>query len=335
MPSLRWSPPTCRLPASLLISYIPDWTVTLTSTLVWVYLGVAKPHYQLFSVDDKQISYPYVKPNDQTVTVPMLFAVSICLPAVIIASIAFGVKRNMHDLHVGMLGLLLSVSLTLMFTNGLKNVVGRPRPNFLARCMPMSNDGPLRDPPQGLSSVAICTQTDIGVLNEGFRSFPSGHTSLSFAGMTFLMFYLAGKLHIFDRQGHSYKSFIVFLPLLVAAIVGASRVADYWHHPTDVFCGALIGFFTATFSYHQYYPVVVSPHCSEPFDPRKAPSPILPIYTPAPHPSLPGQSQQDDIRLRSPGNSAADDDDDNNNSGSAPLLHIEWSASTHLGQHRT
>ncbi|KAJ2045598.1 hypothetical protein GGH13_009452, partial [Coemansia sp. S155-1] len=60
MSSLRWSPPPCRLPASLLISYIPDWAVTLTSTLVWVYLGVTKPHYQLFSVDNKAISYPYV-----------------------------------------------------------------------------------------------------------------------------------------------------------------------------------------------------------------------------------------------------------------------------------
>ncbi|KAJ2445445.1 hypothetical protein GGF42_005999 [Coemansia sp. RSA 2424] len=349
MPSPRCSLLACRLPASLLISYIPDWAVTLASTLVWVYLGVAKPHYQLFSVDNKTISYPYVPPNEQTVTVPMLFAVSICVPAAIIASIAFGVKRNWHDLHVGLLGLLLSVSLTLMFTNGLKNVVGRPRPNLLARCLPVPTSGPLRDPPQGLSSVAICTQPDLGVLNEGFRSFPSGHTSLAFAGMTFLMFYLAGKLHIFDRQGHSYKSFVVFLPLLVAAIVGASRVADYWHHPTDVFCGAVIGFFTATFSYHQYYPVVFSRHCSRPYDPRKAPSPILPIHM-AP-PPMPSQQQQasddrDHIHLsssrlrpagtsgssvaRSPGN-GADDGEERSSGGSTPLLNIEWNASTPSG----
>ncbi|KAJ2262176.1 hypothetical protein GGI01_001735 [Coemansia sp. RSA 376] len=353
MPSLRWSPPPCRFPASLLISYIPDWAVTLASTLVWVYLGVTKPHYQLFSVDNKAISYPYVAPNEQTVTVPMLFAVSICVPAVIIASIAFGLKRNLHDLHVGLLGLLLSVSLTLMFTNGLKNVVGRPRPNLLARCLPVSTNGPLRDPPQGLSSVAICSQTDMGILNEGFRSFPSGHTSLAFAGMTFLMFYLAGKLHIFDRQGHSYKSFIVFLPLLVAAMVGASRVADYWHHPTDVFCGALIGFFTATFSYHQYYPVVFSPHCNRPYDPRKAPSPILPIHIAPLSPlSSPHQQQQqqnsngrDHIHLansrqrattgtRSPGIDVHDDEEQSNSSrraSSTSLLNIEWNSSTQPG----
>ncbi|KAJ2472721.1 hypothetical protein EV174_005795, partial [Coemansia sp. RSA 2320] len=279
------------------------------------------PHYQLFSVDDKSISYPYVLPSDQTVPVPMLFAVSICLPALVIAGIAYGLKRNPHDLHVGLLGLLLSVSLTLMFTNGLKNVVGRPRPNLLARCLPLPPaKGPLRDPPQGLSSVDICTQPDISVLNEGFRSFPSGHTSLAFASMTYLMFYLAGKLHIFDRQGHSYKSFIVFLPILIAAIIGATRVADYWHHPTDVFCGALIGFFTATFSYHQYYPVVISPDCSKPFDPRRAPSPILPIH------AVPLEPQpQSRAACEAGGHHGNSDDNNSNGASSTPLLNDEWS----------
>ncbi|KAI8322108.1 PAP2-domain-containing protein, partial [Martensiomyces pterosporus] len=252
----------------MIISYIPDWAVTLVCTLLWAYLGVTKPHYQRFSVNDKSISYPYIPPAEQTVTVPMLFAISIAVPAAIIAVVAFVLNRNMHDLHVGLLGLLLTVSLTLMFTNGLKNVVGRPRPNLLARCLPEMPKEPLSDPPQGLSTIAICTQQDIAVLNEGFRSFPSGHTSLSFAGMTYLTYFLAGKLHIFDRQGHSVKSFVVFLPLLVASIVGATRVSDYWHHPTDVFFGAFLGIVTATFSYHQYYPVLVSPRCDRPFDPR-------------------------------------------------------------------
>ncbi|KAJ1829399.1 hypothetical protein LPJ70_007108, partial [Coemansia sp. RSA 2708] len=177
------------------------------STLIWLYLGVAQPHYQPFSVHDKGISYPYVPPDQQTVTVPMLFAVSIGVPVCVVVVLAAGIKRNMHDLHVGLLGLLMGVSLTLMFTNCLKNVLGRPRPNLLARCLPTPPTQPLDDPAQGLSTIAICTQPNRAVLDEGFRSFPSGHTSLAFAGMTFLMYYLAGKLHVFDRQGHTYKSF--------------------------------------------------------------------------------------------------------------------------------
>ncbi|KAJ1890774.1 hypothetical protein LPJ66_007287, partial [Kickxella alabastrina] len=65
---MRWNLPSFRLPASLLISYIPDWALTLVSTVVWIYLGVTEPHYKQFSVDDKTISYPYIPPNEQTVT---------------------------------------------------------------------------------------------------------------------------------------------------------------------------------------------------------------------------------------------------------------------------
>ncbi|PIA14771.1 acid phosphatase/Vanadium-dependent haloperoxidase [Coemansia reversa NRRL 1564] len=278
MPSLWWERLSFRIPASLVRSYVPDWIVTLASTLIWLYLGVAKPHYQPFSVNDKSISYPYVPPNKQTVTNPMLFAASIFAPACIIVVFALGLRRSAHDLHVGLLGLLMGVSLTLMFTNCLKNVVGRPRPSLLARCLPKHSGAPLSDPPQGLSTVDICTQDDIGVLNEGFRSFPSGHTSLAFAGMTYLMYFIAGKLHLFDRQGHTYKSFAVLMPLLIAATIGATRVADYWHHPTDVFVGAAIGICTATFSYHQYYPLLVVSACDAPYDPRKSPEPLLPLY---------------------------------------------------------
>ncbi|KAJ2785894.1 hypothetical protein H4R18_000283 [Coemansia javaensis] len=266
-------------PRSLLArSYAPDWAVTVASTLVWLYLGVAQPHYQPFSVNDKSISYPYVPPGEQTVTVPALFLIAIAVPCCVVVGVGLGLRRSVHDLHVGLLGLLMSVSLTLMFTNSLKNVVGRPRPNFLARCLPVRPSHPLSDPPLGLLTADICTQPDKAVLDEGFRSFPSGHTSLSFAGLTYLMLYLAGKLHVFDRQGHTYKTFVVFMPLLAAATVGATRLADYWHHPTDVLFGAAIGACTAAFSYHQYYPLVISPACDRPHDPRKSPVPILPLF---------------------------------------------------------
>lgn len=39
------------------------------------------------------------------------------------------------------------------------------------------------------------------------------------------------------------KLCIVLLPLLVASLVGVSRVCDYWHHWQDVFAGGMIGMF--------------------------------------------------------------------------------------------
>ena len=48
---------------------------------------------------------------------------------------------------------------------------------------------------------------------------------------------------MFDRRGHVAKLCIVFLPLLVACLIGISRVDDYWHHWQDVFAGGLLGLY--------------------------------------------------------------------------------------------
>lgn len=76
----------------------------------------------------------------------------------------------------------------------------------------------------------------------------------SFAGLGFLSLYLAGKIKAFDRQGHVAKLCIVVLPLLLASLVGISRVDDYRHHWEDVFVGGLIGsYLTSFFPLFQMY----------------------------------------------------------------------------------
>lgn len=126
-----------------------------------------------------------------------------------------------------------------------KITVGRPRPGTYAllyyltsphsladiidRCQPPSGSV---DPTFGLSTEAICTQTDLAIVKDGFRSFPSGHSSLSFAGLGFLAFYLgklnvlmflssifiiiylAGKVHLFDRKGYTVSKDYLVLPVL-------------------------------------------------------------------------------------------------------------------------
>lgn len=51
---------------------------------------------------------------------------------------------------------------------------------------------------------------------------------------------------MFDRRGNIGKLCIVLLPLLIAALIGITRVDDYWHHWTDVFAGGLIGYLLVT-----------------------------------------------------------------------------------------
>jgi diacylglycerol diphosphate phosphatase/phosphatidate phosphatase len=144
-------------------------------------------------------------------------------------------------------GLLFSVLVTAVITDAIKDGVGRPRPDFFWRCFP---DG--KDVYDSLGNV-VC-HGDKAVIKEGHKSFPSGHTSWSFAGLGFLSLYLSGKIKVFDRTGHVAKLCIVFLPLLVASLVAVSRVDDYWHHWQDVFAGGLLGLTVATFCYLQFFP---------------------------------------------------------------------------------
>lgn len=59
------------------------------------------------------------------------------------------------------------------------------------------------------------------------RSCPSGHSSSSFSGLGYLSFYLAGKLHLFDRRHYSGPLWIAMTPLLGAALIAVSRTSTF------------------------------------------------------------------------------------------------------------
>lgn len=141
-----------------------------------------------------------------------------------------GLLRSFWDVHTGLLGLVLSLGLGVTFTDIVKVsspapypvpsivldfastgrrgtmrggggrilpllcscpltqqiTVGRPRPDLFSRCQlpPTLTSNPVH----GLTSWTACTQHDL--LQEGFRSFPSGHSSFAWTGMWYLELYL-------------------------------------------------------------------------------------------------------------------------------------------------
>jgi len=135
-------------------------------------------------------------------------------------------------------------------TNVVKNVVGRPRPDFMNRCFP---DGIPESPFADDGRTLLCIG-DPDVIKEGRKSFPSGHSSIMFSSIGFLSFYLAQKLHVCgaSRRSEAWRLVVSLLPFFFCLLVALSRTCDYHHHWQDVTVGSTLGFLVAYASFRLY-----------------------------------------------------------------------------------
>ncbi|KAL8765143.1 MAG: hypothetical protein Q9194_006665 [Teloschistes cf. exilis] len=260
----------------VVISYILDYVIIVVLLITFYALDAVEPFHQHFSLRNYTLQYPYAV--HERVPVSLLFVLNTLFPAIIIALYAllidglfshtkeatprdghrtlgkYRLKDRLWELNCGLLGLLLSQGATFVITGALKNAAGKPRPDLIDRCQPLPGSA---DPlPFGLSNSTICTQTNNKILKDGFRSFPSGHSSSAFAGLFYLSIYLTAKMHVLDNRGEVWKTFIVMVPTLGAALIAISRIMDARHHPFDVISGSLLGIVVAWGAYRQYFPPV-------------------------------------------------------------------------------
>jgi len=226
-----------------------------------------------FSLQDISLHYTYAV--HERIPDYALYLIAIVSPVVLQALINFCTIRSWWDLHNGLLGLVLGLSMTGSLTQLTKLTVGRPRPDLLDRCQPIVGSV---DPLYGLSNSSICTTSNDAIMLDGFRSFPSGHSSISFAGLGFLAFYLAGKLHLFDHRGYAAKAWLSLVPFAGAALVAISRTMDNRHHWQDVLVGSILGTVVSYFTYRQYYPSLASEVSHRPYSPRNATVEDLPSH---------------------------------------------------------
>lgn len=102
---------------------------------------------------------------------------------------AFGIK--LWEWNTGWMGLGLALASAFFLTEGVKNLTGKPRPDFLNRCNPdLSAESVATHTVGGVGqkifnglvmvSSTICRPKNKETLDDGFKSFFSGHASCSY-----------------------------------------------------------------------------------------------------------------------------------------------------------
>ncbi|THZ09085.1 acid phosphatase/Vanadium-dependent haloperoxidase [Aureobasidium pullulans] len=289
-------------PIKLIIAYVLDWILIIAIAAVGGGISFITPYHRPFSLVDLAISYPYV--DHDVISNAALVLISLIAPAIIIVIVtalfvpAFSRstirdkrywQRKLWEFNAGWMGLALSYALALFVTQGIKNLLGKPRPDLLARCQPDLTDiaahvvgGYGQDISQRwtLVSSSICTQTDKKRLDEGFRSFLSGHSSMSWTGLLYLSLWLASKFNmLIPYLGHGtpspkrndddedaeqeardraaappvFGAIIVLVPLCVAFYICSTRYVDFKHQGIDIFSGSVLGIMTAWIGFRWYH----------------------------------------------------------------------------------
>lgn len=155
-----------------------------------------------------------------------------------ILSFVFGEEG---DTHRTLCNYIFGVTTSDALTRTIKHYTGVFRPNFYAGC--------IFDLDQ-----ATCTEEDYSIY---IRSFPSGHATIGFCGMTLFTMYLLRTFTsnknkdspmqiIFNR----FKSILCHSPMIYAFFVAANRVRLNKHFPADITAGACIGVLCAIVAFN-------------------------------------------------------------------------------------
>jgi diacylglycerol diphosphate phosphatase/phosphatidate phosphatase len=234
----------------------------------------------MFSLNNLNIQYPHALVERVSVGWNIFYAGAV--PLISLLLVLGVLNAGVHKFQVTILGLFVSyvnsprcpkalthycrtrIALTIFITDIVKNAVGRTRPDLIARCKPAPGT-----PTDKLVTIDVCTETDHHILNDGWRSFPSGHSSFAFSGLGFLALFFAGQLQVFLPRTDLGRALIALAPLLGAAMIAISRCEDYRHDVYDVTFGSILGMTIAYFSYRRYYPRLHSAKCDEPFPSRE------------------------------------------------------------------
>eukprot|EP01060_Flectonema_neradi_P013136 TRINITY_DN19919_c0_g1_i1.p1 TRINITY_DN19919_c0_g1~~TRINITY_DN19919_c0_g1_i1.p1 ORF type:complete len:298 (+),score=33.80 TRINITY_DN19919_c0_g1_i1:56-895(+) len=239
-------------------TYFVDWFLPIIVTLiVWLPFKYSSPYCgRRLSESDQSIQFKYsTSPAFPTWTLPLVGGVvpaTLCVLFVVLnryknsGNLPQGYSLR-HDVHNIILATLQACLLAICLTDPLKNYAGRLRPDYADRLQRA-----------GLAISAfeeICASTKEEVM-DGRRSFPSGHSSISFAGWTIVALLVFTRIPVRSRGADVFWRLCVLVPtLMFPAVVAISRTRDNRHNFSDVLAGSCIGVFAGAivFSLHFYF----------------------------------------------------------------------------------
>jgi len=199
---------------------------------------------------------------DETVNNQLLVVLGIIVPFALQMILCLTCGEKWLDVHRSICAFSWAIGLSTFVVEFTKHYVGYLRPNFYAKC--------------GFDYETMQCDPDIDTNSfTGRRSFMSGHSSMSFSGLTVLSLYMQRlfgvgsgtkrAVNIFgngaDSSGNGEAtvilrcvssrpslqrrkrilSFLCLLPIFLAVFIASSRVRDNYHHPADVVGGSIVG----------------------------------------------------------------------------------------------
>jgi len=215
-------------------SYLIDWVFVVAFWVTSHLISFIPIYERDIPLDDESINHKHTRDQISSATNRLI---SLFIPLAIAVAVGLAKRSTIH-IHHSWLSALAGSGLTRLVTEFLKNRVGRLRPDFLSRCKWDDN-------------IKACTGK-LSSVHGGRKSFPSGHSSTAFAGMTFFALYLASQSAGYTSSKLS-RIFTILLPLFYATWVAITRVEDYRHHVEDVVVGGIIGLVSSAVCFLVYW----------------------------------------------------------------------------------
>ena len=203
--------------------YLSQILARIALLCLFIYTEKSEPFHRV--IHQEELWLYQNPPTDSYVTSTHLwFSIVMPLPALPLVYHFFSHKCSLsitEDVINGVLAITLLLPLNGVITNTIKLTVGRPRPDFAYRCWPSKgwpdNELVFTNFENGLQDLNC--QGDKAKIIEGRKSFPSGHSSFSFAVFVFTFLYLAGKWKIFVTKHIMIPSPIRVWKLLILCVI--------------------------------------------------------------------------------------------------------------------